>query len=164
LKEIAGYMLFLVGDILLASKAKSILDWLEVGIDFVATLATNIVPLLGEWGNVSVPTAFYGAISKAMWIMAGAEGLITSIREGNWFLKTGATLLAQTLRLTAGGPIALIGSLLMMFVQPIIGNLLDIGAHALLASGFGDYQEYQRQEQMPIQTWCAQYGGCPKEL
>ena len=164
IKQIAGYVLFIVGDIMWANSAKDLLDKLEAWIDIGATLATNIIPLLGEWNSGSIPTAFYGAAKVVMWAMSGLESIVGALKWGNWWQKLGANVLAEGLSITLGGPIGLVGRILWSVVQPILGNLLDVGAHALLASGLGDYQEYQRQEQMPIQTWCAQYGGCPKEL
>ncbi len=159
IKQIIGYVLFIAGDLMVFNTG-GLLDKLQAALDIGATLATNILPLIGQFFSGDLP-GISRLESVIMWGLGGVETVITAIKEGNWWVKTGATLVGQIITNAVGGPIALVVKLLWTFVKPIAGNLLDIAGHTLLAWGLSDYAEYLREENMPIQDWCTKYGGCP---
>ena len=160
-ETIAGYLMYIIGDIILASGTRDLLDWLELGVDIIGILATNILPLLAIWGGASVPSGLYTAAAWLMGAAAGIEVVISAIREGSWLAKTGAIAIGDTIKAGAGGPMGVLVSVAGQILAPIVGNLLDVGGHALVAKGMADFANYTSQENMPILDWCAQYGGCP---
>lgn len=158
---VGGYVLAVIGDVVAYSASSSLVEKLEKIIDLVATVATGIIPLLGQWNGDPVSPAWYGAVKVLMGIMAAAETVLSVLNGGSWWQKVGADLMGAALTEGAGGPMALILTGVEMFLGPLLGNLIDIGAHVLLSKGFADFEQYRQEEDMPIQNWCTQYGGCP---
>lgn len=89
-----------------------------------------------------------------------AQAAIAWIKEGNWWKQSGVNIVMNILTSGVGGPISIFMQVLWAVAKPIVGNLLDFGGHVLQAAGLADEGEITRQENMPIQDWCSQYGGC----
>lgn len=92
-----------------------------------------------------------------------AQGIFAALNGANWWEKTGMDIVALATIDGASGPMTGFQLGLSLFLEPIIGNLLDMGGHAILAKGLVDDANYTNQMNMPIQEWCTQYGGCPAE-
>ena len=48
----------------------------------------------------------------------------------------------------------------MGFVSAAYGDLLNAGVNFIQAKATWDMADYQKQEDMPIEDWCAQYREC----
>jgi RHS repeat-associated protein len=157
---LAGYILFLAGDALSFVKGDA-LDKLDAILDFITTLVNSIVPLIGD---LIGGEAYHIALSISSWAMHGLgiiQTAIAVIRSENWFLKHWADAVADLVTATVAGPGAIMMSIVMQAVKPVVGYLIDAGGHFLQGLGFADLAEEARERNMSIQDWCATDGGCP---
>ncbi len=154
---LGGYLLFALGDMLtIFDKSVNAFDRLGAILDLFATIGNSIIPLIGNeiGGDIAV-----WADRVSAFIFGGltlVQGAIAWIKEGNWFQKQGVSAVMNILTSGVGGPISMLVQVLMAMAKPILGNLLDMGGHFLQAAGWADQAEVTRQENMPIQEWCAQ--------
>ena len=58
------------------------------------------------------------------------------------------------------GPVELAAQTVITLTKPAIGYLLGVGSYALQSAAWVDFAEVQRENEMSLQDWCAQYGGC----
>ena len=159
---LAGYLLFAIADLMtIFDKLASKFDRLGAIIDLFATIGNSIIPLIG--GAIGGEIAVWASRVSAF-IMGGlglAQAALAWVKSGDWWKQAGVNTVMNILTSGIGGPITIMVQVLMVVVKPIIGNLLDMGGHFLQAAGLADEAEITRQENMPIEDWCAQYGGCP---
>ena len=158
---LAGYGLFLVGDLLSMLKG-DLMDRIGAAIDFITTVLNGVLPL---FATAFPNSAFAQAVNRfASWgsgILSGLDMLRGVIGAGNWIEKNTAEFTANLLLASASGPAGIFVQGLMIVLKPALGYLLDSGGHYLQSLGFADLSEEARQGAMPLQGWCAQYGGCP---
>lgn len=163
IEELAGYGLSILGDILVILDAgDSVVERLEAIVDLSVTLATGVIPTIGRlYGK---EPAFLAKTAIGLMALGSvAQGIFAALNGANWWEKTALDVMALATIDGASGPMAVLQAGLSLFLEPIIGNLLDMGGHALIAVGLADDLNYTNQMNMPIQEWCTQYGGCPAE-
>jgi len=160
LEGIGSLVLIVAGDILAFSDStKPLLKRLDALIQ-IATDALAIAPLLAS--------IFKGGIAQAIWHFAqwatdalgGVKTVLAGIRSDVWWISDAAQIAGTALIDSLGGPVELAVQTVMTLTKPAIGYLLGVGSYALQSASWADLAEAQRENEMPIQDWCAQYGGC----
>ena len=161
LELLAGYGLFFVGDLLNIIKG-TLSEKIGAGIDLMTTFLNSVLPLVAQLFPNSV---FSETLDRfASWgsgILSGLDMLRGIIETGNWVESNAAEFTANLLLASASGPAGIVVQGLMIVLKPMIGYLLDSGGHYLQSLGFADLAEEAKQNAMPLQDWCVQYGGCP---
>ena len=161
LELLAGYALFITGDLLNIIKG-TLFEKISAGIDLMTTFLNSVLPLVAQlFHNSVISETLDRFASWGSGILSGLDMLRGIIATGGWIEKNAAEFTANLLLASASGPAGIIVQGLMMVLKPVVGYLLDSGGHYLQSLGFADLSEEARQGAMPLQEWCAQYGGCP---
>lgn len=100
---------------------------------------------------VSALQAGTGFIRSAMGMIKGAAGW-----AAEW-----ADMAAEGAIAFVGSPLSVLSRLVVGFVAAGASQFLNAGVSFLQAKATWDQADYQKQEDMTIQDWCAQNAGCP---
>ncbi|MBA2682309.1 MAG: hypothetical protein H0U76_28440, partial [Ktedonobacteraceae bacterium] len=158
-KQIAGYTLMILADIVFLMATKNPIRWLQLIIDFGGTMGRLLLPALvrqfaGGGAVYEAILAFSAVMSR---IIGVAEGLLGALRAGSlWAQWTIAAFMFSTL--ASLGPAQVTLRLVLYIAGPLIGGLLDAGANWLLASAQDDIVQETHEKNMDFIQWCAQYG------
>src|SRR5579885_3480700 len=155
------YLLFLAGDVISFIGSSGLLEKIETFLDFGATVVYSIIPLVGQLfgGSVLETTLRFGSWISS--VMGDVEIVMGLLRSAHSWITMPEEIGASLVIAGATGPAGVFVQGLMIVLRPMIGDLIDAGGHFLISKGLADLAEVTRQSNMPLQSWCAQYGRCP---
>lgn len=165
LEIIGGSISVIVADWLLATHGMvPILDSLEAILDLISTLADDFIPFLGQAVSAAFPQ-LHDAYEVALSLSSGLHQVVAIVNQAiaavESFGALAMTLASGAFFLLTHTAAGLPGMLFNIGVG-LLGNAflheISSGGHQLIAQGFSDYGEWQRQEDMDIGDWCTQYG------
>ncbi len=161
LEMLAGYLLFLTGDVISFISSSGLLEKIEAFLDFGATILYSIIPLVGQLFGGSVLETTLRLSSWVSNIMGNVEIVMGALRSADSWITIPEEIATSLAIAGATGPAGVFVQGLMIVLKPMIGDLIDAGGHFLISKGLADLAEVVRQNNMPLQSWCAQYGRCP---
>jgi RHS repeat-associated core domain len=139
------------------SNAKDVVTRIDNFIGLANIIGSSLLPDIASKYPSSLLLSAASTIMEAVGVL---QTYLAIIQGGAlWATKVaeaGATLILDT----AGGPGGAMLQGLLMFVQPVLGGLLNAGSSFLASLSYNDSAEATKESNMSAQSWYTQYGGC----